>query len=160
MKSLYYAQIHSNINYALALWGPMAKYQDIKQIQSIQDKTLGCIEVNSRVELVYHKHRILPLSKMIALELYKLGYKLCNDLLPTPLMMALKSNHRQSSTEKTHHYKTRYKSIQNLPKVNNNHYRNSFLFKSIVEYFKLPAVIKQQCSYHTFVSKCKHYLRE
>ena len=47
MKSLYYMQIHSNINYALALWGPMAKYQDIKQIQSIQDKALQCIEVNS-----------------------------------------------------------------------------------------------------------------
>ena len=123
MKSLYYMQIHSNINYALALWGPMAKYQDIKQIQSIQDKAVRCIEVNSRVELVYHKHGILPLSKMILLELYKLGYKLSNDLLPTPLMMALKSDHKQSSTEKTHHYKTRNKSTPNLPKVNNNRYR-------------------------------------
>ena len=138
----------------------MAKYQDIKQIQSIQNKALRCIEVNSRVELVYHKHGILPLSKMILLELYKLGYKLCNDLLPTPLMMALKSDHKQSSTEKTHHYKTRNKSTPNLPKVNNNPYRNSFLFKAIVEYSKLPTVIKQQRSYHTFVSKCKHYLRE
>ena len=40
MKSLYYAQIHSNINYALVLWGPMAKHQDIKQIESIQNKAL------------------------------------------------------------------------------------------------------------------------
>ena len=82
IKSLYYAQIHSNINYALVLWGPMAKYRDIKQIQSIQDKALRCIEMNSRVELVYHKHGILPLSKMILLELYKRGYKLINELLP------------------------------------------------------------------------------
>ena len=101
IKSLYYAQIHSNINYALVLWGPMAKYRDIKQIQSIQDKALRCIEMNSRVELVYHKHGILPLSKMILLELYKLGYKLINELLPNPLMMTLKSDHKQSSTEKT-----------------------------------------------------------
>ena len=133
MKSLYYAQIHSNINYALVLWGPMAKYQDIKQIQSIQDKALRCIEMNSRVELVYHKHGILPLSKMILLELYKLGYKLVNELLPKPLMRALKSDHKQSSTEKTHRYKTRNKSTPNLPIVNNNRYRKSFLFKAIVE---------------------------
>ena len=51
IKSLYYAQIHSNINYALVLWGPMAKYRDIKQIESIQNKALQCIEENSRVEL-------------------------------------------------------------------------------------------------------------
>ena len=160
MKSLYYAQIHSNINYALVLWGPMAKYWDIKQIQSIQDKALRCIEMNSRVELVYHKHGILPLSKMILLELYKLGYKLVNELLPKPLMRALKSDHKQSSTKKTHRYKTRNKSTPNLPIVNNNRYRNSFLFKAIVEYSKLPTAIKQQCSYHTFVSNCKYYLRE
>ena len=160
LKSLYYAQIHSNINYALVLWGPMAKYRDIKQIQSIQDKAMRCIETNSRVELVYHKHGILPLSKMILLELYKLGYKLINELLPNPLMMTLKSDHKQSSTEKTHRYKTRNKNIPNLPIVNNNHYRNSFLFKAIVEYSKLPTAIKQEHSYHTFVGKCKHYLRE
>ena len=160
IKSLYYAQIHSNINYALVLWGPMAKYRDIKQIQSIQDKALRCIETNSRVELVYHKHGILPLLKMILLELYKLGYKLINELLPNPLMMTLKSDHKQSSTEKTHRYKTRNKNIPNLPIVNNNRYRNSFLFKAIVEYSKLPTAIKQQRSYHTFVGKCKHYLRE
>ena len=160
MKSLYYAQIHSNINYALALWGPMAKYHDIKQIQSIQDKALRCIEENSHVELAYRKHGILPLSKMIVLELCKLGYKLCNDLLPLPLMVALRSDHKQSSIEKTHHYNTRNKSTPNLPKAINNRYRNSFLFKAIVEYSKLPTFIKQQRSYHTFVNKCKHYLRE
>ena len=160
MKSLYYTQIHSNINYALVLWGPMAKYRDIKQIESIQNKALRCIEENSKVELIYHKHGILPLSKMLLLELYKLGYKLCNDLLPPPLMVALKSDHKQVSTEKTHHYNTRNKNTPNLPKAINNRYRNSFLFKAISEYSKLPNAIKQQHSYHTFVKKCKHYLRE
>ena len=116
--------------------------------------------MNSRVELVYHKHGILPLSKMILLELYKLGYKLINELLQNPLMMTLKSDHKQSSTEKTHRYKTRNKNIPNLPIVNNNRYRNSFLFKAIVEYSKLPTAIKQQRSCHTFVGKCKQYLRE
>ena len=136
----------------------MISHHSINQIQTIQNKALLCIEADQRVEQTYLKHRILPVSKMIHLELCKLGFKLINNMLLTPLIDALKTDHKHSSTEKTHPYETRNKSIPNLPKITNNRYRNSFLFKAVSEYFKLLSDIKQQRNFYSFVRKCKHHL--
>ena len=83
-------------------------------------------------------------QKMIHLELYKLGFKLINNMLPKPLTHALMTDHQASSTVKVHRYETRKKSVLNLPKISNNCYRNSFLFKAVSLYSKLPTDVTQQ----------------
>ena len=159
MKSLYYAQIHSNINYALLLWGPMISNHNIKQLQDIQDKAVSCINTELSKEEMYLKYGILPISKMIQLELCKLGFKLINNLLPKPLTNALRTDHKDSSTTKSHPFETRNKCIPNLPTVKNNLYRNSFLFKAVSTLSKLPRDIRQQQNVQLFMRKCKVYLQ-
>ena len=115
MKSLYYAQIHSNISYALSLWGPMTSNHIINQIQHIQNKAVSCIDIDLSMEQIYLKHGILPVPKMIHLELCKLGFKFINNMLPKPLTNALMTDHRYSSIEKVHRYETRNKCVPTCP---------------------------------------------
>ena len=159
MKSLYYAQIHSNISYALSLWGPMTSSRNINQIQLIQNKAVSCIDIELSMEQTYLKYGILPVPKMIHLELCKLGFKLINNMLPKPLTQALMTDHQDSSIVKVHHYETRNKCIPNLPKIRNNCYRKSLLFQAVSLYSKLPNDVTQQRSLHLFVRKCKIFLQ-
>ena len=74
--------------------------------------------------------RILPVRKIVNLEQAKLGFKLCNDMLPTTLSKALLTDHTSASIEKKHRYNTGHKKIPNLPPAQTKQYRDSFLYKS------------------------------
>ena len=160
MKNLYYAQIHSNISYAISMWGPMANHCLINQIQTVQNKAVSCIEPGLKPNLLYCKHKILTVDLMINLELCKLGYRMTNNLLPEPLCHALQTDHHKRSTAKLHHYETRNKLILNLPRASHSRYRNSYLFKAISVYSKLPTEITNQPKLCNFTSKCKVYLQK
>ena len=138
----------------------MASHQQLKQIQNLQDKAVKLIDHQSKKVNIYKAHAILNVSQLIDLELCKLGYRLANELLPKPLSKALLLDQNNQSLSKTHRYDTRCKSIPNLPKVTSSRYRNSYLFKAISTYSKLPDHITKQTHLRGFVTKCKNYLTE
>ena len=107
MKSLYYAQIHSNISYAISMWGSMASHCLINQIQAVQDKAISCIEIGLKPTQVYQKYQILTVDHMIELELCKLDYWMTNNMLPKLLSHALWMDQYEKSTVKTHRCETR-----------------------------------------------------
>ena len=101
---------------------------------------------------------VLPVHKLIKLEQAKLGFKLCNNMLPMRLSEALLTNHTSASIKKQHKYNTRCKQIPNLPSAHSTQYKNSFLCKAISNYSDLPVKLLQIKGLHNFTVECKKYL--
>ena len=81
-KSLYYGQVHSHLNYAISVWGPMLDIKSLKKLASLQKKCVLLVDIKINRKVVCEKLRILMIQQLISLEQCKLGYKLCHSLLP------------------------------------------------------------------------------
>ena len=158
MKILYFAQIQSVLAYEIVVWGPMLKECDLKRLQSIQNNCLKCIKPKQSLSDINKELCMLPVHKLIKLEQAKLGFKLCNNMLPTRLSEALLTDHMSASIKKQHKYNTRRKQILNLPSAHSAQYRNSFLCKAISTYSDLPVKLLQIKGLHNFTVECKKYL--
>ena len=132
-RCLYFGQIHSNLCYCLSIWGTMIQKRLQSVIAKVQRKAVKLIDPTMGIDDVFTVYKILPFDKLVRLEQCKLGYKLCNNLLPTNLAKNMKQDHRKQSTVKDHRYPTRSKKIPNLPQASDSKYRSSFLFRAIKE---------------------------
>ena len=127
-------------------------------IARLQRKAIKLIDNTTTIDKAFHKHRILPFEQLIKLEQCKLGFKLCNNLLPTNLAKCMNEDHNMKSITKTHRYPTRKKHIPNLPHAVVNKYRDSFLYRAIKEYNDLNP-LEQSCkSLPSFIGRCKKRL--
>ena len=93
MKTLYYAQFHSILTYAMAAWGPMITTAQVNRLQTLQNKAVQTIEKSKILHEIYKKYQLLSVKQLINLHELKFGYKVCFGLLPTPLENCIKSNH-------------------------------------------------------------------
>ena len=159
LRMLYFAQIQSVLSYGIVVWGTLIKECDLNTLQKIQNKCLCCIVQKESIPDILKETRILPVCKIVNLEQAKLGFKLCNDMLPTTLSNALLTNHTSASIEKNHRYNTRHKKIPNLPPAQTKQYRDSFLYKAISAYSTLPTRLQQLKDIYSFNSECKKYLQ-
>ena len=107
----------------------------------------------------FKEHRIPTLEQLILLEQCKVGYKLCNRLLPKGLERLLSTDHKMKSTVKTHSYATRGKSILHRPSAKLSLYRNSFLYNSIKHYSSLPLDTRETNNLVLFITRCKKDLK-
>ena len=119
----------------------MLKECDLKMLQKIQNNCLKCIKPKQSLPDTNRELRVLPVHKLIKLEQAKLGFRLCNNMLPTRLSEALLTDHMDMSIKKQNNYNTRHKQIPNLPSEHSAQYRNSFLCKAISTYSDLPVEI-------------------
>ena len=110
----------------------------------------------SELNVAYKELQILPIKKIIYLEQAKLGYKLCNDMLPKKLTEILLTD---QSIKKRHHYNTRKKHIPNRPPASSSTYQKSYLYNVITSYSAIPAEISDINSLQLFVVSCKKYLQ-
>ena len=156
-RLLYFSQIHSNLCYCLSIWGTMISKRNLNEIGIVQKKAVRLIDQKITSESAFGAHKILPFIKLIKLEQCKLGYKLCNNLLPTGLADSMMLG-PTTSNRKTHRYPTCNKNIPNLPHARDNKYRCSFLFQSISEFSHLTQEVKESRSLSVFVKRCKALL--
>ena len=84
-RTLYYAQIHSNLLYGILMWGNMAPKADLTKLRKLQDRCVNTIDLHSNIESIYNKHKILTLDEIIKLENSKRWYKYYHCLLPKKL---------------------------------------------------------------------------
>ena len=117
MKTLYYAQFHSILTYAMTAWGPMITTAQVNRLQTLQNKAVQTIETSKLLHKIYKKHQLLSVKQLINLHELKFGYKVCFGLLPTSLEKCIKSNHMCETNLKQHQYNTRQKNVPNLPNV-------------------------------------------
>ena len=100
LRILYFAQIQSVLSYGIVVWGTLIKESDLNTLQKIQNKCLCCIVQKESIPDILKETCILPVHKIVNLEQAKLGFKLCNDMLPTTLSKALLTDHTSASIEK------------------------------------------------------------
>ena len=153
-KVLYFGQIHSLITYGRSIWGTLASKSILKHLQKVQNNCLRCIEPRMHIPEILKKHKILKVEDLIKLEQCKLGYKVCNNLLPARLLTWLFTESKDMSLKKSHIYNTRCKEIPNVPVMSSTRYRNSFMYMCIKEY--TSAVISESPK-HGLKSFIKHY---
>ena len=130
-KLLYYGQVHSHLCYGLGVWGPMLSSGQIIQLRTIQRKCVRMIDSSVSTIEAFKKLQILIVSDMINLEQGKLGYKLCNGLLPSVLTRLMSHDSNNCAIVKNHSYRTRQKDIPNRPNAKLRLYRKSFLYQAI-----------------------------
>ena len=158
LKMLYYAQIYSHLTYGLSIWGPMISETLNHKLQKIQTSYLHHV---FKVQHTWCKdHNVLNVNKLIKLELCKMGYKLINRLLPTPLLSSLRCDQNNKSLNKKHKYSTRNKAIPNHPKPTTKLYQLSFLCKSISAYQSFMVATKDCLNLKQYSACCKKILHD
>ena len=158
LRILYFAQFQSVMSYGIVVWGPMLKDSDLNMLSKLQNNCMRCISKLQDIDELYKSVHVLPVKKIIMLEQAKLGYKLCNNMLPRKLSCTMLTDQNNASIQKTHGYDTRQKKIPNLAPANSTKYRKSFLYKTISSYSSLPSELTQTNNLPRFISECKKYL--
>ena len=97
---------------------------------------------------------LLTIEEIIRLELLKIGHRLAIGTLPINLARDLKKDHLSNSLIKEHNYDTCHKRDLYLPKAKGKSYRDSFLYKCILEYNNLPRSLKSVKNLSVFVRLC------
>ena len=141
-KCVYYVQVYSHISYGIILWGNMIKNAKINKLQKIQNK---CFKLSTSQESNvqnFHKFKMLCINEIIRLANAKNSHKVQHSHLPKWVLDCSKSDSTTASLEKKHQYNTYNKSSLYLPATKSNLYRSSFLYKSIIEYEKVPLKLK------------------
>ena len=153
-RNLYYGHIYSHLSYCIGTWGPLMQQSQIKKLQKLQNKCVNLID-SSRSDLItkFSNLHVLRINEVIDLQLIKTGYRLLNKNLPKALLEILKTDHKNKSLQKNHCYATRHRNIQNLPRVSNDKYSNSFLCKSVKLIQPLLFITQQSTSLKYFVRR-------
>ena len=96
LKVLYYAQIHSILQYGIVVWGNMINKAQLKRLQKLQNTSVRQIDSRRHTEEIYSMYNIPKLEQMILLENTKLWYKQQTDQLPARLIKLMTEDHSQS----------------------------------------------------------------
>ena len=58
LRVLYYAQIHSIIQYSIVIWGNMISKSQIKKLQKLQNASVRQIEYKKHMDEIYKEHHM------------------------------------------------------------------------------------------------------
>ena len=157
-KILYHAQIESVLTYGLGTWGYLLNRSQQKTLQVLQNQAIRIIEPRLHTTEIYKKRKILTVNQLTQIENFKIWKKLDMGELPTNLSKTLTLDHNNKDLHKQHGYSTRNKTLPNLPNAQSHLYRKSVLFQVLRDFQLLPATIRSEMKFKSFVNKCKTLL--
>ena len=157
-KILYYAQIHSVLQYGLVVWGPLSSKGNLSKLQKIQNKCVQLIDPRVAVATIYKEHKIPRLTDMIFTECCKLWHRYSLKLLPSKLSAIMTKDSKQKSLIKTHRYGTRNKKVLNTPLAMTNLYKNSFFVSGLTKYQSLQQATRDVRDIDIFSKTLKQQL--
>ena len=154
LVKLYYAHVYSHIQYGITAWGSMSKKSQLNSIYGLQKACIKSIckqpKTTNIMELL-KRHKLLKIKDIVVLELGKFGYKLANNLLPSPLKKLMEAKGRT----KTHRYPTRNKKIPNIQKHSISTFNHSYMCRSLVIYGQTKQHIKAMKTVKSFAQSFK-----
>lgn len=139
-RSLYFAYIHSHLNYLISIWG-YASPTIVQQLQIIQNKAIRSLfwqEYHSgtiNTEGLLRKYRIPSVQKLKEIDSLMMIFKIKNDII--------KNNMSLQTFENVHQYHTRNRTNFVLPRTRINLLHNSLFSAGLARYNMLPSSIKQ-----------------
>ena len=77
--AIYYAHIHSYLNCAILVWGGMLSKNKLDKLFKVQKECMSSISnvgKTAHTDPIFKRLKILKLTQMIDLELFKLGFKI------------------------------------------------------------------------------------
>ena len=87
--AIYYAHIHSHLNYAILVWGIMLSKNKLDKLFKVQKECIRSISFVGKTagtDPIFKRLKILKLTQKKDLELYKLGFKIYKSLLPATIL--------------------------------------------------------------------------
>ena len=149
---VYFANVHSHLNYAISAWGPMLKARDLKKLKTQQNKSIRLIyNIGKRTRLLplYKKGNILMISDLINLSLLKISYRYINGILPVRIANLFNlSNHQHN---------TRNRNSLRAPQHTTEHYNKSYLGRAPHLWIHLRDSLKNKPSLKTFAKSFTKY---
>ena len=129
LRKIYFAHIHSHLNYGLSVWGSMISSSLLKELSKLQSQCVEMIVRTKPMDIIntMRQLNILLLNRMIQLNLCKLGHQMTHKLLPQPLQNILNAD----GGKKTHRYPTRNKHTPNIQKHQSIMFNQSFYAKAL-----------------------------
>ena len=132
----------------------MADKQSLGKLAKIQNACVRLIGTKlgvTNVDLMYKKLGILPLTKMIQIELSKYGYGVSRNTVPSSIQAIANMN----GGLKKHHYNTRNRNTPNIQKHTDHQFNSSFMCKGLTTYSALPEDTKNLPTLSSFTKKLK-----
>ena len=152
-KVIYYAYVHSHLQYCLGIWGSMISKQRLNKLKVVQNEAVRLCtnaKIRSSLKPIYQKLCIISLEKLIDIELSKISFKYVNDLESKSILGLFEQS--------THDYGTRNKNSPK-PKLHKSaQYSKSFLAKAPSIWLSLPDDVKSSTSLKMFKTRIKKYM--
>ena len=155
---LYYAIIHSHLQYSVSIWGPHARKKQIARLQVVQNKCLRQVFNKKYNESVVKemKSKLIPtVEELISLETAKLMFRIMNDLVSTRII----NKFHDIPPIYNHTYNTRHRNDPNIPLHRTLTYSKSFLVKGPGIWLHLPESIKNTNTTKSFSKQYKKHLK-
>jgi len=144
LKSLYYALIHSRLQYSLECWGG-ATADAIKSLITTQNYFLRIITSSSKFASsfpLYRQHNILPLRHLFIFKVLRMFYKRSGN----------------SISHSVYNTRSAVKGNLKTPKVNLSWYTRSYLFLGPKIYNLLPDDLKNCSKIKVYTKNLKSWL--
>ena len=149
---VYFANVHSHLNYAISAWGPMLKAKELKKLKTEQNKSLKLIyNVGRRTRLLplYKKANILTIPDLINLALLKISHRYINGTLPVRITNLFNlSNHQHN---------TRNRNSLRAPQHTTEQYNRSYLGRAPHLWLHLTDSLKNKITLKSFARSFAKY---
>ena len=158
LKVLYYAQIHSIIQYGIVIWGNMINKSQIKKLQKLQNASIRQIDYKKHTDEIYKEHQIPRIEQLIKIENAKIWHKQQINRLRLQLQTVMTLDHSNMDLHRQHNYHTRNKKIPRQPIAKNSQYQKSLFIKGLSDYASLPPDLRKIMSWKLFCRKTKDFV--
>ena len=158
LKTMYYAQIHSIIQYGIVIWGNMISKSQLHKLQKVQNVSVRQLDNKLHTDEIYKKNKIPKIGQLIKIENAKIWHKQQSNTLPHRLQTVITLDHCNMDLHRQHRYCTRNKTLPRQPIARSQHYQNSLFVKGLSDYASLRLELRKIRIRKTFSSKLKEFI--
>ena len=154
LVKLYYAHVYSYIKYGITAWGSISKRSQLSSIYSIQKSCIKLICKQPKATNILQllkRHKLLKVEDIVELKMGKFGYRLANNILPSPLKNLMEAK----GGIKSHRYPTRNKRIPNIQKHSITMFNHSYMCRSLVIYGQTKQHVQAMNTVKSFAQSFK-----